>query len=151
MNRIGPSDLRRAVGILPTGVFVVTAAFENKRSGMLATSVGRCADEPLLICVACRKGHPIEPLIRDAHHFAVCLLESDDKLTARRFERAGPPEDRFDPFDSLEVGRLHSSAPVLRRSALALDCEVFRHFDLDADHELYIGLVQGARIGPHKG
>jgi flavin reductase (DIM6/NTAB) family NADH-FMN oxidoreductase RutF len=151
MKSNGPSDLRRAVGRLPTGLYVMTAAFENKRSGTLVTSVGRCADEPLLICVASRKGHPIEPLIRDSHRFAVCLLEIEDKLTARHFEHPGTPEDRVDPFDSLEVTHLVGHAPVLKKAALALDCDVFRHFDLDADHELYIGHVLGARVGPHKG
>jgi flavin reductase (DIM6/NTAB) family NADH-FMN oxidoreductase RutF len=129
----------------------MTAAFENKRTGLLVTSVIKCADEPLLVCIAARKGHPIEPLIRDSRHFAVCHVDSEDKLLIRRFEPRYTPEERYDPFDSLEIDRLHSQAPVLRRSGLVLDCEVFRHFDLDADHELYIGQVLAARIGAHKG
>jgi flavin reductase (DIM6/NTAB) family NADH-FMN oxidoreductase RutF len=151
MNRSGLSDLRRAAGMLPSGVFVMTAAFENKRTGLLVASACKCADEPLLISIAARKGHPIEPLIRDSRHFAISHVDGDDKLLIRRFEPRHTPEERYDPFDSLEIDHLQSHAPVLRRSGLVLDCEVFRHFDLDADHELYIGLVLAARIGALKG
>ncbi len=140
-------DFRRAVDQLAVGLFVMTAAHEAKRAGLVVASVQKCADEPLLLCVAARKGHVIEPLIRDSRRFAVCRLGPDDKTLARRFEVRRIPEDRDDPFDSLEIDHLVSRAPVLRRSTLAFDCEVCRHFDMEADHELYIGLVVAARCG----
>ncbi len=149
MNRSGSTDIRQALALLPSGLFVMTAAFESKRSGAFVGSVQKCADEPLLISLACRKGHSIEPLIRDSHHFAVCQLDPHDRSLARRFESPREPEDRYDPFDSLEVDHLVSQSPILKRALLALDCEVFRHFDLESDHELYVGLVVAARVGAH--
>ncbi len=151
MHRGGSSDKRQAASLLPSGLFVMTAAFDHKRSGVMVSSAQKCADEPLLICVACRKGHPIEPLIRDSRRFALSQLDAHDKLLARRFEEPRLPDDRYDPFDLLEVEHLVSHAPILKRSTLALDCEVYRHFDIESDHELYIGLVIAARIGPHNG
>jgi flavin reductase (DIM6/NTAB) family NADH-FMN oxidoreductase RutF len=144
-------DLRRAVDQLAVGSFVMTAAHESKRAGVLITSIQKCAEQPLLVCVSSRKGHVIETLIRDSHCFAICRIDCADKFTIRRFDQPRTPEDRYDPFDSLDVEHLTSQAPILKRSPLALDCEVFRHFDLEADHELYIGIVRAARFGatPH--
>ena len=46
-----------------------------------------------------------------------------------------------DPFDCLPLDRLVTGAPIVRRAAAAFDCEVVRHLDMEADHELYIGHV----------
>lgn len=142
-------QFRDAVGRLPAGLFAMTAAHGEERGGVLVRSVQPCADEPLLISVALRKGHSIEPLIRDSRCFAICEIVSGDKVALRRFdpENDTEPEERVDPFEGLGVVRLTTGAPVLRGSPLALDCEVVRHFDLEADCGLYVGLVVGARVG----
>lgn len=140
------SEVRRAVELLPRGVFVLSAVFESRRAGHLATSVQLCAQEPLLLCVAARKGHPIEPLIRDSRHFGLSHLTESDRGLARRFEVMRTPDDRVDPFELLEVDTLISRSPILRRAAFAFDCEVVRHIDLEADHELFVGQVIAARV-----
>jgi flavin reductase (DIM6/NTAB) family NADH-FMN oxidoreductase RutF len=142
-------DARRAIGVFPRGAYLLTAAYEHKRAGQLVYSVQPCADEPILICVAARKGHPIEPLIRDASRFAVCLIDAADKLLMRTFNQVGGAT-KGDPFDALEVDRLVTGAPVLRRSLAALDCQVIRHLDVDADHELYVGQVLAGRVYPRR-
>ncbi len=143
------SEIDRLLGALPSGVFLLTAAYENSRSGQIVSWVQRCADEPLLICIAARKGHSVEPLIRDSHAFAVCLLRPDDRFIIKKFMGEQPPDEGGDPFDALEVDRLITGSPVLRKCRGALDCMVVRHFDLEADHEIYIGQVVGGRFhGP---
>ncbi len=125
------------------GSYILTAAHDNKRSGQLVHWVQPCADTPPLVCVAARKGHTIEPLIRDSHAFAVCRVDPEDKLVMRKFASQRPPDASGDPFDSIDVERVVTGAPVLKRCVVAVDCTVVRHFDLEADHELYIGLVVG--------
>lgn len=39
-----------------------------------------------------------------------------------------------------------TGSPVLLRSIVAFDCEVVRHFDLEADHELFVGQVLASRM-----
>lgn len=135
----------RALAMLPSGCFVLTSCYETKKSGMIVRWVQPCADEPVLIAVAARRGHSIEPLIRDSHSFAVCRIDPEDRLLTRRFAIHRPPDDTSDPFDGMAVDTLATGSPILRRSSLALDCEVIRHFDLEADHELFIGHVLAAR------
>lgn len=147
MNDQIQSDARRALSLVPCGIFVMTAMFEGKRGGVRVKSVAHCADEPLLVSVAAWKGHGIEPLVRDSHHFAICQIDPEDRLLLKKF--SGHLGDHADQFDSVATERLVSGAPVIKRSILALDCEVVRHFDMEADHELYIGLVLGTKVYPH--
>lgn len=140
-SHANPSDV---LALLPSGLFLMTAAFEGKRGGTLVHGVQQCATEPLLIAVSARKGHGIEPIIRDSHCFAVCQIDPDDKLLLKKFAAPLRPGDYADLFDSLHTETLVSNAPVLKRSMLAIDCEVVRHFDMEADHELYIGRVLAA-------
>ncbi len=138
------AETRCALDLLPGSCFVLTAAHEGRRAGLLALSVQLCATEPQLISVAVRKGHVIEPIIRDSHAFSVCRIAPDDKLTARKFADGVLIEG--DPFDSLQVENLVTTAPILKRSIMALDCEVIRHFDMEADCELYIGKILAGRV-----
>lgn len=135
----GPID--EALKLLPEGVFLITAAHDTERSGIRVRNVMRCADVPVLIAVASRKGHVIEPLIRDSHHFALCVVRPDDRLLMRKFPVGAEPVGGGDPFDAIPTEDLGSGAPVPKRCIAAFDCEVVRHFDLDADHEIYVGQV----------
>lgn len=140
-------QVRRALEFFPRGLFLLTARFETKRAGQMVVTAVECAHEPLLVCVSARKGHPIAPLIRDAHSFAVCIIGPDDRLLARKFSVV----EKGDPFDALEVDRLVTGAPVPRRCIAAVDCVVVRHMDIEADHELYIGQVVGGRAAAGAG
>lgn len=140
-------EVRRALEFFPRGIFLLTARFESKRAGQIVVTAVACAHEPLLVFVSARKGHPIAPLIRDAHAFAVCIVASDDRLLARKFSTV----EKGDPFEAMEVDRLVTGAPVPRRCVAALDCTVLRHMDIEADHELYIGQVVGGRANGQTG
>lgn len=150
-----PTDLGQVVAeFVPTGTFVVTSAYDGKRAGVLARSVAPCATEPLLLMLAMRKGHSIAPLIRDSRHIGLCRIDPGDRLLMRKFcdSNSGPDlaeEHHDDPFDSVPVETLRSGSPLLRRAAVAMDCEVVRHFDLEADHEIYVVQIVAARIGGH--
>ena len=129
----------------PPLIGIMTSSFETDRAGLRVLSVQPCATEPCLICVAVRKGHFIEPLIRDSHHFGLCLVDPTERLVLRKFPE-DPPDNSDDPFDAFPTTRITSGVPILERGRAAFDCEVVRHFDLEADHEIYVGLVLGARV-----
>ncbi|MEL7474040.1 MAG: flavin reductase family protein [Planctomycetota bacterium] len=138
----------RALSLLPRGLFVLTSQHDGERSGARVTSVCQAATEPLLLCVAARKGHRLEPLIRDSHHFAVNLVAPTERLILRKFPQDAPGDDVGDPFDSMAVRTLSSGSPVIERSLAAFDCEVVRHFDMEADHELYVGQLLETWLSP---
>ncbi|MEM9066518.1 MAG: flavin reductase family protein [Planctomycetota bacterium] len=129
-------------------VQILTSAHDGTRSGAIALSVQLSALDPLLVSVALRRGHPIEPLIRDSRSFAICRVSADEKLLVRKFGEHAPPDEPDDPFDSLPTLTLETGSPVVKRAVAALDCEVVRHLDLEADHELFVGLVRAAYPEP---
>ncbi|MFN7022527.1 MAG: flavin reductase family protein [Phycisphaerales bacterium] len=132
-------ELARAVPLFPRVPVVVTAAFEHRRGGMLVDRVMPCSDEPASIAVAMPKGHRLAMLIRDSHSFAVNIIEPGDRLVAKKFDGAS----EADVFELMENRSIVTGSPCLARSVACLDCEVMRHFDLEADHEMYVGLVVG--------
>lgn len=137
---------RAALATLPHGVWVLTAAHADRRAAALVDWVVPCGSDPALIGVVARKGHAVEPLIRDSHRFAVCQLDARDRSILRRFARAGTLEDWVDPFEGLEITRLVGGAPVLAASPIVFDCDVHRHLDIESDQELYVGLVLAGRV-----
>lgn len=147
-----PEDLAGVVRGLVSSTYVMTAKFEDARAGVRVLSVQPCANTPLMVCVAVRKGHVIEPLIRDSHSFVLCELLPEDRLARRKFsdDAAGPGEGE-DPFDSIGLEPGRQGAPILLKRGIAIVCDVVRHFDLEADHEIYVGLVVDIRRAPGAG
>lgn len=135
-----------AAGHIPSGIFVITSSWEGKKAGVLARSVQLVATEPLLVCVSMRKGHPIEPLIRDSARFALCRVDPNDKLILRKFNEKTQLASNDDPFAPFPYETLETGAPVLTRCIAALDCEVLRHIDIEAECELYIGQLKAGRV-----
>lgn len=147
------------------GEFVMTSRHETSRLGVVVRRVMCCADAPMSVCVALMKGHPISPLIRDSHSFALCALGEGERVLARMFDRTAlggvggtvngqatgvlapsrMGDAASDPFISMEVESIATGSPVIKRCAWALDCRVLMHLDFETDHEMYIGMVVGGR------
>jgi flavin reductase (DIM6/NTAB) family NADH-FMN oxidoreductase RutF len=142
-----PTDqLSAALSVLPSQTWVMTSSHEQKRGGIIIGRVMPVSEQPALLCVAAPKGHRLATLIRDSRTFGVNLVERTQRLIMRKFDPNATADG--DPFDALEVVKLHSWAPILARSLVAFDCEVVRHFDLEGDSELYVGQIMGVRVSP---
>lgn len=142
-------EIERAVGLLPTSICLMTSAFENRRSGIFVSRVMRCSGSPACVCVAVPIGQRLATLIRDSRAFALCAVDRGNRLLMRKFaEDDGglTSPSTADPFDTLETTTMVTGSPVLKRSAMVLDCQVIRHMDLESDHEIYVGLVLNARV-----
>jgi len=56
------------------------------------------------------------------------------------------PENGVDPFISIPHLRTPAGAPVPLRAMSWFDCEMVRHVDIEADSEIYVGVVHHASI-----
>ena len=138
--------IERVIGQIPNGLFLMTAAHEEARTGVLTTWVQQCSTDPPMIVVALAKGSPVEPFIRDTRSFALCLVNADDRLVQKRF--GTPPSRGEDPFVAIPVTIATTGAPILDRASVYFDCDLAGHLALDCDHRLYIGLVRAAGTPP---
>jgi flavin reductase (DIM6/NTAB) family NADH-FMN oxidoreductase RutF len=147
-GRPGLEVLRR----VPAARYILSAAHGASRNGMVVTRIQHCADEPPIVAVSVRKGHQLSPLIRDSAHFGLAELRASERLLARKFES---PVDLHgeDPFlgHRLLPESLTRGLPIPAGVAAWISCELVRHLDIEADHELYVGrVVAGAVIEvPH--
>lgn len=131
---------------VPWSTWVMTAALDDQRAGVVVRWVQRCAEQPVLVSVSMTKCHALEPLLRDSRSFALNLVSETDRLLLRKFDGHVPPDELSDTFDSLATESWASGSPILRRAVAAIDCEIVRHIDLESDTELYIGQVIDARV-----
>lgn len=144
MVRKSVPEHAKALGLLPSGVFVLTASYESTRAGLLVHWVQQAGFHPPLITVAVPKGQMIGPLIRDAHCFGLCQLARTDRFLDRRFTPEEMPPG--DPFLAIETETWMTGAPMITRAMAAFDCRVVRHLDFESDHEFFVGEVVAARI-----
>ena len=136
------AELAQAIGRIPSGLFVLTAAHEDRRAGMLVSWVQQLCFEPPMISVAVGKGRPIMPLISESRRFGLCQLAEDDKLLLRKF--AGGIDADDDPFLGLELAG--ASVPILSSSMSYLECDLACHLDVEGDHDLFVGQVHAGRV-----
>ncbi|MCC5822365.1 MAG: flavin reductase family protein [Phycisphaerales bacterium] len=152
ISESGAPDIAGALRVFPESICLMTSAYDHDRAGVLVHGVLVASEVPPQIVVACRKGHAIDPVIRDARCFALGLVGPDDRLIQKRFRfadtavspKADPDAD--DPFDPFPDIRMPSGSPIIERCAVWLDCQVVRHFDLESEHELFVGQVTSARL-----
>ena len=137
-------ELPRALGQIPSGLFLLTSGYDGNRSGVLVNWVQQCATKPPMVIVAMAKGLPVEPLIRDSRAFALCQIAEDDRLLLRKF--AQTPNTGEDPFVSIPTIEAPSGSPIVKRAVAYLDCKLIRHIDLETDHAIYVGQVHQGGI-----
>ena len=129
---------------LPQGLFLMTAASDDVRSGFITRWVQQCGRVPFQVSVAIPRGTSIEPLLRDSRHFALCGLQANDRVIQRRF--ADTPTRQEDPYVGLQCFSDASGSPILQRSRFYLDCELVGHLAMESDCRIYIGQVLTARM-----
>ncbi len=137
--------LRDAMGCFATGVTVVTArAADGTPIGLTANSFTSVSLDPplLLVCIANKAGSA--PVLQDATHFAVNVLQIGQQPTSNRF--AGKGEDRFaaTPWEEGESG-----LPVLTGSLGIFECRK-QVIHEAGDHFILIGHVLRARFEPRR-
>ena len=136
---------RDALGCFATGVTVVTAMDpDGLPIGLTANSFTSVSLDPplLLVCIANNAGSA--PILREAGHFAVNVLQIGQQPTSNRF--AGKGEDRFaaTPWEVGEFG-----TPVLTGSLGSFECEQQDVHD-GGDHFILVGRVLKAIFEPRR-
>jgi flavin reductase (DIM6/NTAB) family NADH-FMN oxidoreductase RutF/pimeloyl-ACP methyl ester carboxylesterase len=137
--------LRDAMGCFATGITIVTAlAPDGTPVGLTANSFTSVSLDPplLLVCIANTAG--TAPVLREATHFGVNVLQTSQLQTSNRF--AGRGEDRFaaTPWGPGEAG-----VPLLDGSLVSFECR--RHAVHEGgDHFILVGEVARAQFEPRR-
>jgi flavin reductase (DIM6/NTAB) family NADH-FMN oxidoreductase RutF len=133
------------MGCFATGITVVTGCTESGTPvGLTANSFTSVSLDPplLLVCIANSAGSA--PVLREADHFGVNVLQVSQQPTSNRF--AGKGEDRFaaTPWSAGESG-----VPLLDGSLVSFECR--RHaIHEGGDHFILVGEVLRAQFEPRR-
>ena len=136
MARIDEHSFRAAMGMLPTGVTVVTALGPNGRSGATASAVGSLSLEPMLMLACLDRGSRTLRSVQEAGRFGIDVLSAGQEKVARRFSTKLDEAEKWEGVEASE----REGVPALAGSVLWVVCEL-QDVLMGGDHVILTGAV----------
>jgi flavin reductase (DIM6/NTAB) family NADH-FMN oxidoreductase RutF len=143
MPELANSPLARALGKIPSGLFVITTLKDGRPSGFLGSFVMQAGFDPPTITVAIGRDRPQLADIRQSGRFAVSILDPASRGLMAPFLRRVPPPAT--PFDGLALSRTAAGSFVLAESLAWVDCR-FDGEHASGDHVVVFGEVVEAAL-----
>ncbi|MGB0766230.1 MAG: flavin reductase family protein [Phycisphaeraceae bacterium] len=135
------------LGAIPSGLYILTAAHEDRRLGVLVGWVQQCCFEPPMVSISIQKGTPIMPLISESRQFGLCQLGTEDGRHIRKF--GGQVDLGDDPFLGQQLIKpVLAKLPILAASRSYMECELVCHMDVEGDHDIFVGVLRNAGYTP---
>ncbi len=126
-----------AIGRIPSGCAILTAAHNGLATGMLVSWVQQASFDPPLVTVCLKEGRPAAGLIDRSGHFLLNLVGDDHTEMFKHYGKGYCLED--DAFEGMTV-RETCFGPLLESCIAHLGCDV-RDTLAVGDHKLYVGEV----------
>jgi flavin reductase (DIM6/NTAB) family NADH-FMN oxidoreductase RutF len=136
MAEIDTDSFREAMGLLPTGVTVVTAIGPNGRSGATASAVGSLSLEPMLMLVCLDRGSRTLRSVQEAGRFGINVLAAHQEPIARQFSTKADEPDKWEGVECSE----RDGIPALDGSVLWVGCDL-QDVLMGGDHVILTGAV----------
>ncbi|MFF8993543.1 flavin reductase family protein [Streptomyces sp. NPDC014983] len=153
----GQADFRRAMGLLPTGVAVVTVGSGEETEAVTVSSLVSVSLAPALVLVSIGATGRLVGAIDRAGGFAVSVLTADQRELSGCFAARDRPHGKV--AEERLGGAVGASGHVLLRNAVfSLECRTEHRYP-GGDHVLYLGRVDalhqaeetGAPLVHHRG
>jgi flavin reductase (DIM6/NTAB) family NADH-FMN oxidoreductase RutF len=139
----GRESLGRALGMIPSGIFVVTAARDSVRSAYVGSWIQQAAFKPPSITIAMNQQRPLLSLLEPGRGIGVNILGRRQAPLYARFERGFSLNE--DPFVGVEIDTAVTGAPLLREAFAYLDCRIRTMVDA-GDHRLILAEVLAGAV-----
>lgn len=134
-------QIGKALGRIPSGLFIVTAAHEDHEDAVLASWVNQCAFEPPALSVVLATTRPARLLVEASGVFILNILGKESNSLLKHFSK--PPTDG-DIFKGLNVSKGHKGIKILDDAVACLECEV-KDQQRCGDHILYTAEIVGGK------
>jgi flavin reductase (DIM6/NTAB) family NADH-FMN oxidoreductase RutF len=138
MSPPDPADFRAAMGMLPTGVTVVTAAGPGGPAGATANAVCSLSIEPMLMLACLDRGSRTLLAVQAANRFGISVLHAGQEPIARAFATKVPPADKW---EGVEWGE-RDGIPAIDGALAFVGCDL-RDVIAGGDHVIVTGEVTG--------
>jgi flavin reductase (DIM6/NTAB) family NADH-FMN oxidoreductase RutF len=134
----------RALGRVPSGLFVLSVGRRPKVQAMLVSWVQQVGFEPPALTIALAKDRPMLEVVKRDGVFALSVLGKSQSAVFKRYARPFPAE--ADPFDGVDVRETPAGQVVLADAVAWLECAVLQVCDFDGDHALFIARVTAGAL-----
>jgi 3-hydroxy-9,10-secoandrosta-1,3,5(10)-triene-9,17-dione monooxygenase reductase component len=140
MPGVETEEFRFAMGLLPTGVTVVTAAGPGGPAGATANAVGSLSLNPMLMLACLDRGSRTLLAVQAANRFGINVLGADQEEVAHAFSTKAPVADKWEGIESADLG----GVPAIRGALVSLACEL-QDVIAGGDHMIVTGRVLDLR------
>ncbi len=137
-----PARFRAAMGMLPTGVTVVTATGPDGPAGATANAVSSLSIEPMLMLACLDRGSRTLLAVQAANRFGVSVLHAGQEGVARAFATKAPVADKWEGVKWSE----RDGVPAIEGALVQVACEL-RDVIAGGDHVIVTGEVTGLESG----
>jgi flavin reductase (DIM6/NTAB) family NADH-FMN oxidoreductase RutF len=138
---VRPDQQRDAARKFASGVTVATASHDGLTYAITATAFCSLSIDPPLVLLAVKTSGKLLPMVRQARHFGVSVLNDGQHAIGQWAAISGRVPER--DLTISETIRASTGAPLLAGSAAWFDCEL-QSLDEHGDHTILVGLVVDA-------
>jgi 3-hydroxy-9,10-secoandrosta-1,3,5(10)-triene-9,17-dione monooxygenase reductase component len=136
MSAPDPTSFRAAMGMLPTGVTVVTAAGPDGPAGATANAVSSLSIDPMLMLACLDRGSRTLLAVQAANRFGINVLHDGQEELARAFATKVPVAEKWDGVEWAE----REGVPAIGDALAFVACEL-RDVIAGGDHVIVTGAV----------
>ena len=131
----------KALGRVPSGLFVVTTKFQDKEDAVLASWVNQCSFDPPTVNISLGKMRNARLLIESSQAFIVNILGKKSNDLMKHFFKSHDGSI----FDGLKTRKGIEEIRILTDSVSYLECRLVDAI-VSGDHVVYFGEVVGGKM-----
>ena len=136
MTPTDPASFRDAMGMLPTGVTIVSAPGEDGPAGATANAVSSLSIEPMLMLACLDRGSRTLLAVQAANRFGISVLHAGQEEVARSFATKAPVAEKWQGVAWTE----REGVPAIDGALAFVACEL-RDVIAGGDHVIVTGDV----------
>jgi flavin reductase (DIM6/NTAB) family NADH-FMN oxidoreductase RutF len=136
MSPPDPASFRAAMGMLPTGVTIVTAPGPEGPAGATANAVCSLSIEPMLMLACLNRGSRTLLAVQAANRFGISVLHAGQEPIARSFATKAPVAEKWGGVAWSERG----GVPAIDDALAFVACDL-RDVIAGGDHVIVTGEV----------
>lgn len=139
VNASEDSPVARALGRIPTGLYIVTSKHADGSLGFVGSFVMQVGFDPPTVCVAVGQKRAQLDAIQASGRFALSILDADSSRLMGAFFKKYPEGESA--LDHVETKDSPGGLPILSEALAWLDCQV-TGLHKTGDHVVFFGTVE---------
>lgn len=140
----GPDAYRTAMGLLPTGVTIITSGSGEETEALTVSSVTSVSLVPLLLLISIGANGRLRRRVEQNRAFTVNVLGTgQEELSSRFASHSRPSGTAAQELLGSRTG--HTGNSLVDGAALSVDCDVEHQYP-GGDHVLFIGRVAALHV-----